>query len=96
MDTIKKIGSGTLIVTEATLYTVPSLTKTIIKEVILYNPDSSVVKNATIKFDDLVIHNKDLAAKETLILKFTAVLEATKTIKGTGEVNYYISGIEIS
>lgn len=96
MDTLKKLASGTMTTVESTLYTAPSATKTIIKEIVLYNADGTNAKNVTIKLDDITIYNKDLQSKETVILKLTSILEATKTIKASGEVNYYISGIEIT
>ncbi len=98
-DTLKKLASGTLGTTEATLYTVPASTKTIVKSIILCNKTSSD-KYATITFAGTdVIYQHTVKAKDTLVVQMTAILEASATIAGLASVasaiNYYISGIEV-
>ncbi|SHH35924.1 hypothetical protein [Clostridium grantii] len=94
MDTIKRLAKGTLGTTETTLFTATKTT--IIKEIILHNTNVSTAKNATIKFADMQVYNVDIQAKETIIIHLALVIANTETIKASGEVNYYVSGIELA
>jgi len=98
-DTLKKLASGTLGTTEATLYTVPASTKTIVKSIILCNKTTSTA-TATIKFAGVeVVAAHAVKANDTLCVQITGVLEASATIAGLASaasaINYYISGIEV-
>jgi len=98
-DTLKKLASGTLDTSSATLYTVPTGTKTIVKSIILCNKTASD-KYATITFAGTnVIYQHTVKAKDTLVVQMTAILEASATIAGLAEaastIEYYISGVEV-
>jgi len=99
-DTLKLLGKGTLGTTEATLYTVPANTTTVVKSIILCNKTAADA-TANIKFADTEIYLEHaVTAKDTLCIQLTSVLEANETIKGLAgtadAINYYISGIEIA
>jgi len=98
-ETLKKLASGTLGTTEATLYTVPASTKTIVKSIILCNKTASAA-TATIKFAGVeVIAAHTIKANDTLCVQITGVLEASATIAGLASaasaINYYVSGVEV-
>ena len=99
-DTLKNLANGVLETTEATLYTVPANTKTIVKSIILCNSTASSA-TVTIKFAGTpVISGYTVNANETLTIQITGVLEAGATISGlagtASAINYYISGIEVA
>jgi len=99
-DTLKKLGSGTLTTGSVTLYTTPSLTKTIVKSIILCNYTASDA-TVTIAFAGVnVIYEHTIIAKDTLTIQITGILEASTAITGLASagtsINYYISGIEVT
>jgi hypothetical protein len=96
MDSLEKLGSGNLTTVETTLYTVPTSTKTILKEIVLHNVDETTAKNVILKIDDVQIYNINLEPKQTMVLTHTAILRSLSTIKGVGEASYYMSGIEVN
>lgn len=97
----KRLCSGTLSGSEATLYTVPAGTYTIIKALTLCNKTSAAVP-ATLSLDGIeVICQHDIAAYDTITIPFMdQILEAGELIQGSAEsasaINYYISGKEVS
>ena len=99
-DTLKTMGAGTFTTTEATLYTVPASTKGIVSAIQLCNLSSSDLY-VDLKFDGVpVVYHHDIPGYNALVIKPGAVLEAGKTIKGTGEADsaltYHVSGIEVT
>jgi hypothetical protein len=99
-DTLKMLGKGTLGTSSGTLYTAPSATKVIIKEMSLCNKTASAA-TATILFDGVnICADHSIAANDTLLLPMHHIIEATKLITGlagTGSaIDYYISGIEVA
>jgi hypothetical protein len=99
-DTLKKLASGTFATVEATLYTVPANTKAIIKSIILCNKNTAAAKYVTLKFAGTeVVFQHAVAAKDTVCLQITGILEAGAVIAGLAEstdVTFYISGIEVA
>ena len=99
-DTLKMLGKGTLGTTEATMYTVPISTKTIVKSIILCNKtDTDATVNLKFAGTEIYVEHK-VALKDTLCIQLTSVLEATATIIGKASaadtINYYISGIDVT
>lgn len=99
-DTLKLLGKGTLTTSEATLYTVPASTTTIVKSIILCNKtDTDATVNLKFAGTEIYVEHK-VALKDTLCIQLTSVLEATATIIGKASaadtINYYISGIDVT
>ena len=99
-DTLKTFYSGTLGTSSTTLYSVPAVTKGIVKEILVCNKTASDA-TATITFDGInVIPGRTITAKDTLPIELHTVLEAGKIIAGlagTGSaIDVIISGIEIA
>jgi hypothetical protein len=99
-DTLKKLGNGTLGNTSGTLYTVPALTTTIVKEITLCNK-SGVDVTATVTFDGTnIVGAKSIAAHDTLVIELHSILEAGDIIAGlagaTTSIDYTLSGIEVA
>lgn len=98
-DTLKNLCGGTLGTSSATLYTVPSSTKTIVKEIILCNKTNTDA-TATLTFDGkTIIGGKTIPKNETYPIELHSILESTKVITGlagtASAIDYYISGIEV-
>lgn len=97
--TSKRLCSGTLTDSNATLYTAPAATTTIIKALTLCNKTATPT-TATIKFDAIeVICTYTILAYDTVTIPFfDQIIEATELIEGSSgtasAINYYISGIE--
>lgn len=99
-DVLKKLGSGTLTTSSATLYTAPASTQAIVKCITLCNKTSSAA-TATITFDSVnIINTHSIAAYDSLVVPLTHIIEAEDLIAGlagTGSaIDYYISGMEVS
>ena len=101
-DTLKLLGKGTLTTSEATLYTVPASTTTIVKSIILWlcnKTDTDATVNLKFAGTEIYVEHK-VALKDTLCIQLTSVLEATATIIGKASaadtINYYISGIDVT
>lgn len=99
-DTLKTLYKGTLGTASATLYTVPLVTKGIVKEIILCNKTATDA-TATITFDGAsIVGAKTIAAKDTLVIELHSVLEAEKIIAGLAgtvtAIDVFISGIEVA
>lgn len=98
----KLLGDGQLASSTGTLYTVPSSTTTIVKNILLVNTDTSTrTVNLYINSgSDRRIIPKDLSLKagESYIFGEVLTLEATDTIKGAASsatvVDYTIFGVE--
>lgn len=98
-DTLKRLAGGTLTTGSVTLYTAPSSTTTIVKELILCNKTAAST-TVTISFNSVnIVFAKTVAANDSLILPLTSILQTTNIIAGlassSSAIDYYISGIEI-
>lgn len=98
-DTLKQLYKGTLTTSSATLYTVPTSTTAIIKEIILTNKTDTAA-TATITFDgSTIVGAKSIAANDTLVIELHSIIPAAAIIAGlagTGSaIDIYISGIEV-
>lgn len=107
-NTIKRLSQTALTATTTTtLYTVPSSTSTIIKEIILCNTDT-VDRTVTIQagvspataVSTRLINAATIRPNETLIFTFSNVLLTTDLITGGASaasvVSCSISGVEVS
>jgi hypothetical protein len=99
--TDKRLCSGTLADSNATLYTVPAVTKTIIKALTLCNKTASPA-TVIIKFAGVeVIYTYTILGYDTITIPFfDQMIDATELIEGSASsattVNYYMSGKEIT
>lgn len=99
----KRLCSGTLTGSRATLYTAPSGVGaiTIIKAITICNKSAAAAK-VTLLFDGIeVISNYTLGGAMTITIPFMDhIIEASEVIEGFSNtaavVNYYISGKEVS
>jgi len=99
-DTLKQLAKGTLGTANATLYTTPASTTTIVKSIILANKTASDA-TATITFDGAnIVPAHAIPANDSIVIQLTAILEAGMLIEGLAgtadAIDYYISGIEVS
>jgi hypothetical protein len=88
-----------------TLYTVPASTKTILKEAILCNTDTSA-RQVTLYFGggsaagNTILAAYSIAAGQTVFLSLSTVLIAADTIKGgadtTNKVSITVSGVQVT
>ena len=100
-DTLK-VFEGSLMIEEATIYTVPADKALIITEMRLTNTHATVGYDATVKVgtDTVIFPAKEIGAKDGYVQSdIHTVILTGKTIKGSAEadtvVKYYISGIEV-
>ena len=97
--TSKVLARQAAAVTEATLYTVPASTTTVVTNIAVSNTAAS---SATfdLSLDDVQIFNDtSVDANSTVFVDLKQVLVATDTIKGLASattVNFHISGVEIA
>ena len=96
-----RLGKGTLTDSNATLYTVPAATKTIIKALTLCNITASAA-TVSISFASIsVIYTYTLLAYDTITIPFfDQIIEATEVIEGSASsssaITYYMSGKQIT
>lgn len=99
--TNKRLCKGTLTTSNATLYTTPASTTTVVKAVTICNK-TAAAQTVTLKFAGTeVIAGHSLAAYDTITLPFMdQILAAGELIEGLANansaINYYISGKEIT
>lgn len=97
----KRLASGTLSNANATLYTVPASTKTIIKSISLCNTSASPA-TITLSLNGIYVFSAySLAANSYLhIPQFDQIIDATELFEGLSGtdavIDYYISGKEIT
>ena len=99
-DNLKNLYKGTLANSSATLYTVPALTKTILKEIVLCNK-TALDATVTVTLDGInIVCGKTIAKNDTYVIEFHSIVEAGKIIAalaGTASaIDIYISGIEVA
>jgi len=98
--TAKRIYKGTPGIVSSTAYTVPALTTTIVKNIILTNK-TAIDATITITVSDIeVVYQYNVAAKDTVSLDISIVMLAAETIlvvSGTADsINVYMSGVEVA
>ena len=103
---IKSLADGQLGTAEATLYTAPAATQTIIKRITLVNTDSSA-RTVNLYFKasggtsrSIIPVDTSLAIGALLVMDDEVTLEAADVIRGKGavasQIDYVISGVENS
>jgi hypothetical protein len=99
MATVSKALARTAAATTSTtLYTVPSLTTTVITNILVTNTAASAATFDLLLDDVSIANDVAVAANDTLSIDLKQVLTAAKTIKGLASavtVNFHISGVEI-
>ena len=100
MATTSKVLARTAAATSSTtLYTVPSLTTTIVTNIAVVNTAASSA-TFTINLDGVALQSgSTVAANTTAYIDLKQVLDTTKTITGLASattVNFHISGVEIA
>ena len=100
VDTLKQLYKGTLGTGSATLYTVPTLTTAIIKEIVLANKTVTDVAT-TITFDGInIVAGKKVPANDSLVIELHSIIPASAIIAGLAgvatSIDVYVSGIEVS
>ena len=97
--TNKRLSYGTLGTSDATLYTVPISTSSIIKTLTLCNA-GLVEDKITISLNNLsILFEFIIASHDTINIPLEQILAEGETIKGLstlGTTNYYISGKEVA
>lgn len=99
-DTLKRLSNSTLGTSSGTLYTVPTLTKAIVKEIVLCNKTATDA-TATITFNGFtVVGAKTVPKNDTLVIELHTIMEAGTIIAGlagtASAIDCYISGIEVA
>jgi hypothetical protein len=100
MVTNKRLAAGTLSDTNATLYTVPASTTTIVKSLALCNTTAAAV-TVTLKLNGVEIFaGKSIAANDTEFVSLDQIIGAAELIEGSASVasaiKYSISGKELT
>lgn len=101
MVTNKRLAAGTLSNSNATLYTAPASTTTIVKSLALCNTTAAAV-TVTLKLNGIeIMAGKSLAANETYMLSsLDQIIGAAELIEGSASaaasIKYYISGKEVT
>jgi hypothetical protein len=98
-NTFKVLFRGAASTSEATLYTTPAATTTLISSILVTNTAGSAA-TYDILLDDVAIANDvNVPANDSALLEIKQVIEAGQTIKALASattVNFHISGLEIS
>jgi hypothetical protein len=98
-NTFKVLFRGAASTSEATLYTTPAATTTLVSSVLIVNTATSAA-TYDILLDDVAIANDvSVPANDTVLIELKQVLEAGQTIKALASataVNFHISGLEIT
>lgn len=98
--TPKKLYANKPGTTSATLYTVPSSTTTIVKNIVLCNTtNTSAVVTLTVG-GQTIINSYSVSPNDTVSVDFSLVMIAADIITGlqttTGAISVYISGVEVA
>lgn len=91
-------GAASTTVT-TTLYTVPSLTTTVVTDIVVANTSGSAASFTLYLNTTMIAQTVTVGAYDTTVIPLKQVLAAGQTIQGgasTISVNFSISGIEIS
>jgi hypothetical protein len=97
--TSKVLFRGAATTTSSTLYTVPSLTTTVVTNILITNTATSSATYDLLLDDVSIANDVIVAANDTTSIDLKQVLPATDTIKGLASattVNFHISGVEIA
>jgi hypothetical protein len=100
MATTSKLLSRTAASTSSTtLYTVPSLTTTVVTSIVVTNT-AGTAGTFTLGLNSVSLFTTTtIAANTTVVIDLKQVLEATQTITGLASatsINFHISGVEIN
>lgn len=97
-NTAKVLFRGAASLANTTLYTTPSLTTTVVTNILVANTSSSS-QTFTIKLDGIsIMETTTIAANSVVGFDMKQVLIATDLIQGSASaitVNFHISGMEI-
>lgn len=97
--TFKNLFRGAAAVSSQTLYTVPSLTTTIVHNIIIANTSTSS-RTYTIWLNDIKMAEAvSIPANDSLSIDLKQVLSSGQTIKAQAsaiDVNFHIAGLEIT
>ena len=100
MPTLTRVLARTAAATSSTtLYTVPSLTTTVVSNIAVTNTSGSA-QTFTLALNSVALHTTTaIAANSTVYIDLKQVLATTQTITGLASatsVNFHISGVEVS
>jgi len=97
--TVKALSRGSFATSNATLYTVPSATTSVVTNILVCNTDEAD-QTFTMLLDGVEIFSTTtLNAKGTIAIDLKQALATTKVVSGSASstnVKYHISGTEIS
>jgi len=97
--TTKVLGRGAFATSNATLYTVPSATTTIVTNIVIANTTGSAGTFTLNLNGTAMASTVSVAANSITTIDLKQVLSATQTISGSASattINYHISGVEIA
>ena len=98
--TPKKLYIGKPSTSIATVYTVPSSTTTILKNIVLVNTTASDAVVTIQAGGQDFVSGYTVAAKDTVVIDLSIVLNASDTIRASqvtaSAVNVFVSGVEVS
>jgi len=98
-NTFKKLFRGPASTSNATLYTVPAETTTLLNNVLVVNTTASVQTYSLSLEDVSMAASVTVPANDTAVLDIKQVLTASATVAGfasASTVNFHISGLEIT
>jgi len=98
-NTFKKLFRGAASTSNATLYTVPAETTTLLNNVLVVNTTASVQTYSLSLENVSMAASVTVPANDTAVLDIKQVLTASATVAGfasASTVNFHISGLEIS
>jgi phage-related protein len=97
--TSKALARTAAATSNATLYTVPSSTTTVVTNIVVTNT-ASTSGTFTIKLDGVdLASGTTIAANDTIVIDLKQTLATTKVIAGSASatsINFHISGVEIA
>lgn len=98
-NTFKVLFRGAASTSEATLYTTPAATTTLISSILVTNTAASSATYDILLNDVAIANDVSVPANDSALLEIKQVIEAGQTIKALASattVNFHISGLEIS
>lgn len=99
-DTLKKLYRGQPGTANATLYTVPASTKTIIKSVTIANTSASAATITLKAGGQVFVPGMSIDANSIVVINDVGILEAGELIEGlqgtASAISVWISGMEVA
>lgn len=96
----KKLYANKPGTTSATLYTVPTSTTTIVKNIVLCNTTGTAATVTLIAGGQTIVSAFSIAANDTVTLDLSLVMATADTITGlqgtASAISIYISGVEVA